>query len=237
VAQGAWAAVAASALTAVLVEALFELTPGQREAFEGVTLLLATAVLFYVSYWLLTKFEVAKWNAFVKGRMQEALQTGSGFALSSVAFLAVYREGFETILFYKALLTSGSSPGAGGSGSAAVVGGLLVGAVALVMVYVAIYRFGLKVPLRPFFGISGAMLYYMAFVFAGKGVADLQEAGLVKTSVIEWAPRIPVLGIYPTLESLALQLLLIVLLIVAVVWLQRHRFAGVGQDRRRPSFP
>ena len=237
VAQGAWAAVAASALTAVLVEALFELTPGQREAFEGVTLLLATAVLFYVSYWLLTKFEVAKWNAFVKGRMQEALQTGSGFALSSVAFLAVYREGFETILFYKALLTSGSSPGAGGSGMAAVVGGLLVGAVALVMVYVAIYRFGLKVPLRPFFGISGAMLYYMAFVFAGKGVADLQEAGLVRTSVIEWAPRIPVLGIYPTLESLALQLLLIVLLIVAVVWLQRHRFAGVGQDRRRPSFP
>ena len=237
VAQGAWAAVAASALTAVLVEALFELTPGQREAFEGVTLLLATAVLFYVSYWLLTKFEVAKWNAFVKGRMQEALQTGSGFALSSVAFLAVYREGFETILFYKALLTSGSSPGAGGSGTAAVVGGLLVGVVALVMVYVAIYRFGLKVPLRPFFGISGAMLYYMAFVFAGKGVADLQEAGLVKTSVIEWAPRIPVLGIYPTLESLALQLLLIVLLIVAVVWLQRHRFAGVGQDRRRPSFP
>ena len=81
------------------------------------------------------------------------------------------------------------------------------------------------------------MLYYMAFVFAGKGVADLQGAGLVKTTVIEWAPRIPVLGIYPTLESLALQLLLIVLLIVAVVWLQRHRFAGVGQDRRRPSFP
>ncbi len=108
---------------------------------------------------------------------------------------------------------------------------------ALVLVYLGIYRFGLKVPLRPFFGISGAMLYYMAFVFAGKGVADLQEAGLVKTSVIEWAPRIPVLGIYPTLESLALQLLLIVLLIVAVVWLQRHRFAGVGQDRRRPSFP
>src|SRR5947209_2581986 len=158
VAQGAWAAVGASAVTAVLIEALFELTPGQREAFEGVTLLLATAVLFYVSYWLLTKIEVAKWNAFVKGRMQEALQTRSGFALSSVAFLAVYREGFETILFYKALLTSGSSPGAGGSGTAAVVGGMLVGAVALALVYLGIYRFGLKVPLRPFFGISGAML-------------------------------------------------------------------------------
>jgi len=117
------------------------------------------------------------------------------------------------------------------------VGGLLSGVVALVIVYVGINRFGLKVPLRPFFGVTGAMLYYMAFVFAGKGVADLQGAGLVKTTVIEWAPRIPVLGIYPTLESLALQLLLIVLLLVALVWMQRRRFAGVGEDRRRPSFP
>src|SRR5437773_4133443 len=79
-------------------------------------MLLATAVLFYVSYWLLSKIEVAKWNAFVKGRMEEALSTGSGFALASVAFLAVYREGFETILFYKALLTSaGSAAGALGA--------------------------------------------------------------------------------------------------------------------------
>src|SRR5207245_11664412 len=143
VAQGAWAAVAASAVTAVLIEALFELTPGQREAFEGVTLLLATAVLFYVSYWLLTKIEVAKWNAFVKGGMQEALQTRSGFALSSVAFLAVYREGFETILFYKALLTSGSSPGAGGAGTAAVVGGVLLGAVGLALGSLGLALFGL----------------------------------------------------------------------------------------------
>src|SRR2546430_14236135 len=84
-----------------MVELLFEITTSQREALEGVTMLLATAVLFYVSYWLLSKIEVAKWNAFVKGRMEEALSTGSGFALASVAFLAVYREGFETILFYK----------------------------------------------------------------------------------------------------------------------------------------
>src|SRR5205814_8839115 len=104
VAEGAWAAVAASVVTAAVVELLFEITPGQREALEGVTMLLATAVLFYVSYWLLSKIEVAKWNAFVKGRMEEALSSGSGFALASVAFLAVYREGFETILFYKALL-------------------------------------------------------------------------------------------------------------------------------------
>jgi high-affinity iron transporter len=112
-----------------------------------------------------------------------------------------------------------------------------VGAAALVLVYLGINRFGLKVPLKPFFAITSAMLYYMAFVFAGKGIADLQEAGLVKTTVLTWAPRIPVLGIYPTAQSLLLQLLLVVLVLVAIVWLQRTRFAGVGDDRRRPSFP
>jgi len=219
-----------------VIELLFEITPGQREALEGVTMLLATAVLFYVSYWLLSKIEVAKWNAFVKDRMEDALSTGSGFALASVAFLAVYREGFETILFYKALLTSAGLPG-GGGGAPAVIAGILAGSVGLVIVYVAINRFGVKVPLKPFFAVTSAMLYYMAFVFAGKGIADLQESGLVRTSVVEWAPRIPVLGIYPTVESLLVQLLLVVLLVVAVVWLSRDRFTGAGQDRRRPSFP
>jgi high-affinity iron transporter len=191
-------------------------------------------VLFYVSYWLLSKIEAARWNAFVKGRMEDALSTGSGFALASVAFLAVYREGFETILFYKALLTSA---GPAGSGFAAVAGGILVGALALVIVYVAISRFGGKVPLKPFFAVTSAMLYYMAFVFAGKGIADLQESGLVRTTVVEWAPRIPVLGIYPTVQSLLLQFLLMVLLVIAVAWLQRDRFTADGRDRRRPSFP
>src|SRR5882672_6745119 len=236
VAQGAWAAVGASIVTAAVVELLFEVTPGQREALEGVTMLLATAVLFYVSYWLLSKIEVAKWNAFVKGRMEEALSTGSGFALASVAFLAVYREGFETILFYKALLTSAGS-GAGSAAAGPVAAGILLGAVALVIVYIAISRFGMKVPLKPFFAVTSAMLYYMAFVFAGKGIADLQESGILGTSVVSWAPRIPLLGIYPTVQSLSLQFLLIVLLLVAVVWLQRNRINGAEPDRRRPSFP
>jgi len=212
VAKGALAAVAASVVTAALVGLLFQTTPGQRETLEGVTMLLAAAVLFYVSYWLLSRLEVAKWNAFVKGRMEEALRTGSGF-------LAVYREGFETILFYQALFNSTGGSG----GTSAVLAGMLAGAVALVALYVAINHFGVKVPLKPFFGVTSAMLYYMAFVFAGKGIAGLQEAGIVTTTVVEWAPRLPVFGIYPTVQSLALQGVLVLLLIVAVAWLQRNR--------------
>ena len=211
VARGAWLAVAASVVTWVLVELLFQITPGQREAIEGGTMLLAAAVLFYVSYWLLSKIEAAKWTAFVRGKMQSALSSGSGMALTAVAFLAVYREGFETILFYKALFTS-----AGASG-VPVVGGIAAGAVGLVAVYVLINQLGLRVAMKPFFAVTGGMLYYMAFVFAGKGIAELQGARIVPLTVIEGAPRIPFLGIYPTVESLVVQGLLLVLALVAVV--------------------
>jgi high-affinity iron transporter len=212
VARGAWLAVGASILTWVLVSLLFRITPGQREAIEGFTMVLAAAVLFYVSYWLLSKIEAAKWNAFVKGKMQSALSSGSGTALTVVAFLAVYREGFETILFYKALFT------AAGTGIAPVLAGMAVGVVGLIIVYVAINQLGMRVAMKPFFAVTGVMLYYMAFVFAGKGIAELQEARLVSLTVIDGAPRLPVLGIYPTVESLAVQGLLILLAIIALVW-------------------
>jgi len=212
VARGAWLAVGASVLTWILVELLFQITPGQREAIEGFTMVLAAAVLFYVSYWLLSKIEAAKWTAFVRGKMQSALSSGSGMALTAVAFLAVYREGFETILFYKALFMSA------GASSVPVIGGIAAGAVGLVAVYVLINQLGLRVAMKPFFAVTGVMLYYMAFVFAGKGVAELQGAGLVPLTVIANAPRLPMLGIYPTVEALAVQGVLLVLALVAAVW-------------------
>jgi high-affinity iron transporter len=211
---GVGAAVVASLFTAFAIETIFELTPGKREALEGATMVVATAVLFYVSYWLLSKMEVAKWNHFVKSKVQDALTSGSGLALASVAFLAVYREGFETVLFYKALFLSGGSAAAG----MPILAGILLGSVAMVGVYLAINRFGLRLPLKPFFGITSAFLYYMAFVFGGKGIAELQEGGLVSTTIVPGAPRVPALGIYPTVESLLIQSLLLALLAVAVIW-------------------
>jgi len=209
---GIGAAVLASLLTAVALETIFQISPARREALEGLTMMVATAMLFYVSYWLLSKMEVAKWNRFVRGRVQDAVTSGSALALASVAFLAVYREGFETVLFYKALfLTGGSSP-------VPIVLGILVASVVLVAVYVGINKYGVRIPLKPFFAFTSAFLYYMAFVFAGKGMAELQEGGLVGTTIVQWAPRVPALGIYPTVESLALQGVLLLLLVAGLVW-------------------
>lgn len=215
--RGVAAALLASVATWAAVEWLFEITPAQREALEGFTMLMATLVLFWVSYWLLTKIEVQRWNAYVKDRLREALASGSGLALASVSFLAVYREGLETILFYKALFLSAS-----GTGTPALLSGIAAGSVGLVAIYLAINAFGLRMPTRPFFAITSAVLYYMAFVFAGKGIAELQTAGIVGISPVEWAPRLPQLGVYPTVQTLALQGLLLALAIVAVIWTQRR---------------
>ena len=214
---GVGAAVVASVLTAFALETIFILSPARREGLEGATMLVATGVLFYVSYWLLSKMEVVKWNHFVKSKVEDALTGGSALALAFAAFLAVYREGFETVLFYKALFVSATA-----SGAMPVAVGMIAGGLVLVVVYVAIERFGVRLPLKPFFAVTSAFLYYMAFVFAGKGVAELQEGGTIGTTVAAWAPRIPAVGIYPTVESLAAQGLLVVLALAALSLDLRH---------------
>jgi len=211
---GVGAAVIASLLTAVAFETIFRFSAASQEVLEGATMLVATVALFYVSYWLVSKMEVAKWNRFVKGKVQDALVSGSAFALPSVAFLAVYREGVETVLFYKALLVAGPADGA-------VLPVLLgIGAASLVLgiVYVLINRFGVRLPLKPFFGITSAFLYYMAFVFLGKGIAELQGGGVVPITVVSWAPQIERLGIYRTVESLTAQGILLLLFLGALAW-------------------
>jgi len=211
---GVGAAVLASLFTAVLLETVFQVTPAKREVLEGAVMLTASAVLFYVSYWLLSKIEVARWNQFVRSRVQDAVTSGSALALATAAFLAVYREGFETVLFYKALVLAGPA----GSTFVPVTAGIALGSLVLVAVYYAINRFGVRLPLKPFFAVTGLFLYYMAFLFAGRGIAELQEGGIIATTVLPWAPRVPALGIYPTVESLAVQGVLAALLLGALVW-------------------
>ena len=226
---GVGTAVIASLLTAIALETIFHLTPAKREALEGVTMMVAAVVLFYVSYWLLSKMEVAKWNHFVKSKVQDALTSGSGLALATAAFLAVYREGFETVLFYKALFLTGGSAAA----TMPIVAGILLGSVVMAAVYVAINRFGVRLPLKPFFGVTSAFLYYMAFVFVGKGVAELQEGGALPTTFIPGAPRVPSLGIYPTVESVLVQGVLLALLIAGLLW----TFVVEPRRTRRRSLP
>ncbi|HEX7918492.1 MAG TPA: FTR1 family protein, partial [Gemmatimonadales bacterium] len=165
------------------------------------------------SYWLLSKIEVQRWNRFVKEQVEEALSGGSALALASVAFLAVYREGFETVLFYKALFLAG---GVGAVGP--VTAGIVVGGVILALVYVGIEKFGVRLPLKPFFAVTSGFLYYMAFVFAGKGIAELQGGDYISVTPFRPEIRFPTLGIYSTWETLGVQFLLLAAFVGAMVW-------------------
>jgi high-affinity iron transporter len=203
--------VLASLATAVVLKTLLGAMPASRSLVEGITMLVAVAVLFSVSYWLISKVEAAKWQKFIREKVTSALEHGGGKALALVAFLAVYREGAETALFYQALFNAGPNVGL------PLTLGILVGFAALAVIFTLFYRYGVRIPMRPFFAVTSIMLYYMAFVFMGKGIRELQEANVLPITVIPGAPHIDAMGIYPSMETLTGQGILVLLLIFATV--------------------
>jgi high-affinity iron transporter len=214
---GGAAGIVASLLTAWVLAQVFEAAGAAGEVLEGATMLLAAAVLFFVSYWLISKAEAERWQRYIQGKVKAAVATGNLFALGGAAFLAVYREGVETVLFYKALLDGA------GTRAGSVMLGFGIGLGALAVVYVLYQRLGRRLPLRQFFLVTGGLLYYLAIVFAGKGIGELQGAGVVSTTLVPWMPRIDGLGVYPTVESLGAQaVLLLCALYAAAVTLRHH---------------
>ena len=200
----------ASAVTAVVLKTVLGAMPASREIIEGLTLLVAVAVLFSVSYWLISRVEAAKWQQFIREKVGSALHHGGGKALAFVAFLAVYREGAETALFYQALFNEGPHV------ALPISLGILAGGAVLAVVFTLFYRFGVRIPLRQFFGVTSVLLYYMAFVFMGKGVRELQEGNALPSSLIPHFPTVEALGLYPTWETVLAQLLLLALFVFAV---------------------
>ena len=108
---GVGLAAVATVLTVLLMPTLFALLPVGREVLEAITALVAVAVLFYVSFWLIARLEHKRWMEFVRARLWSAVSVGSTASLVAVGFTAVYREGFETALFYQSLLTFGEGLG------------------------------------------------------------------------------------------------------------------------------
>lgn len=210
--QGAVLALLASLLTAWLITVVFQISGADQDALEGLTMLFAAVVLFYVSYWLISKSEAARWQAFISSQINQALSRGSTFALGLAAFLAVYREGAETVLFYQALAGQAESQWQ------PLIFGFGLAAAALLLLYQVMQAASFKLPLGLFFSVTAALLYYLAVSFAGNGVLELQEAGWVGITPISGGLTITWLGLYPSLEGVAAQLLLVIPLPFALVW-------------------
>jgi high-affinity iron transporter len=201
----------ASAAMAVILSTVFAHLPMSREIVEGVTMLVAVAVLFSVSFWLISKVEAAKWQKFIREKVTTALDHGGGKALALVAFLAVFREGAETALFYQALFSEGSA-------AIPLSLGIVAGFAALAVIFTLFYRFGVKIPMRPFFTVTSVLLYYMAFVFIGKGIRELQEGNVIGITVLKGMPSLPAMGIFPSMETIVAQGILLALFLFMIVW-------------------
>ena len=212
--QSVYVALVASIVTAVIFQLVFTANSGEnRELLEGFTMMFAVVMLFMMSYWLLSKVEAENWKRYLEGKLSTALTTGSLIGLWLTSFLAVYREGAETVLFYYALVSDAKSA----VSFFYLFAGFVIGVLALVVCYFIMRYSVVKLPLKPFFMFTGSFMYLMAFVFAGKSVLELIEGKLFEPTLLSGFPEISWLGIYPYVETLTPQ---IVLLIAAVfAWL------------------
>jgi len=201
-----------SFLTAYIAHEVLHLSTASQELMEGWIMLFAVVVLFWVSYWLVSKIEAEKWQSYITHKMKTAVSTGSAFALGGVAFLSVYREGFETVLFYKALYLYA------GDATEGIVPGFFAGSAMLALVYYLINKAGVKLPIKWFFAFTSVFLYYMAFTFMGKGLHELQMGQLIPMTPAIFAPEITWLGMYPTWETLIGQSVLVLAYVFALVY-------------------
>ena len=213
------AAVAVSAVLAIALQHLFPISGANQEILEGATMLLAVVVLFFVSNWMVSKAEAEAWKSYIQGKVSSAITAGSAFALGAAAFLAVFREGAETILFYQALLADA------GEHITMVWYGFAVGAVCLVVLFAAIRYGSMRIPLRPFFIGTSILMYIMAIAFAGGGIKELQEADVVSVTPVPFVGSVDLLGIYPTVETLVPQAILIVLAVLSYCYYTRKSAA------------
>ena len=202
----------ASFLTAYAVHEVLQLNMASQELLEGWIMLVSVVILFSVSYWLVSNIDNKKWQQYINKKMHGALSQGNTFALSAVAFISVYREGFETVLFYKALfLYAGKTTGG-------ILPGFLAGCVMLAGIFYLVNYLGMRIPIKWFFGFTSVLLYYMAFTFLGRGIHELQMGEQFSMTAAKFLPNISWLGMYPTWETFIGQAILFAAFIFALVY-------------------
>ncbi len=219
-------AIAATAVTWYIAQYVIEISGASRELIEAIAGVSAVAVLFWVSFWILNKVETKKWIEFVKAKVWKASATGSVMVFVMLSFFTVYREGFETVLFYQAMLSFAKYM------EWYVVAGLAAGLAVICAVAFVVRKLGRKLPLRVLFGLTMGIGAYMSIAFMGNAIREFQEVGYINTThLIGIVPRLDInlasmTGIHPTLETIVAQIILL------AVYLAGSLYVLVIQPRR-----
>ena len=213
-------AVVLSFVMAWIMNLIFAGAAGQkREVMEGAVMLIAVGLLFYVGFWLLSNAGAKKWSKYIQSHVSESISAGSAKALWWTVFLAVFREGAETVLFYQALIFDAKDS----AGYSMIALGFIVGLVILLVTYYVFKIFAIKIPIKPFFLFTSAIIFYMSIVFVGKGLMEFVEGKIFVPTKIESFPTIEWLGIYPYYESLVPQTIMVAALIIGVIIMKKKQ--------------
>lgn len=197
------AALVAGGATWWASNALIHISGATRELAEGVTALFAAGILLYVGVWMHTHNIAHDWRTYLRNRLNKHLQEEAWFGLAVLSFLAVYREVFETILFYEALTMQ-----IGPSGFESLILGIVAALAVLIVVVFLMIKFGLQLPLQQFFKVTAVLIFFFAIIFVGQGIHSLEEAGKVPEWTVPFM-RIDMLGIYPNLFGLGIQAIIL----------------------------
>lgn len=213
-------ALVAGGLTWLIATYVVDISGASREVTEGLSSLFAAVVLLSVGLWMHQKSSAGKWQAYLKDKLSAAMSRRSAWALFGLSFLAVYREVFETVLFFSALAAEGSS--------SALLAGLATGIVILAIITWVLLRTSTRMPIGKFFAASSLLVAVLAVVLAGKGAAGLQEAGWLSSSPMAW-PHVQILGMYPSAETAVAQLIVLLVAIAGFsfnAWKARQSSKG-----------
>ena len=211
-------AIGATAVTWVIASYIIEISGANRELIEAIAALSATAVLFYVSFWILNKIEHKRWMEFVKAKVFQASAAGGTSVFIMLSFFTVYREGFETVLFYQAMFSFAKY-------MELYVGlGFILGIASLLGIYFGFRKLGKRLPLRALFGLTMGIGAYLSIAFLGNAIREFQVLDFIPyTSMLGTVPRLDInvatmTGIYPTLETTVGQIVLLAVYLVASLY-------------------
>jgi high-affinity iron transporter len=214
------------------------LADNTSDTLEGIFQIFAAATLFYVSSWLTSKAQAEQWMGFIRSQIQTARRSVlPSVALGLTAFLAVMREGAETIVFFQALMAGATAA----AEKHAVMAGVAAGAAALAIVFIVLTSAAIRIPIGSFFSATTVLLYGLAVVFVGQGVASFQESGWIAATFIPHLPTIQMLGLFPTAQTILAQAVLLSIAAAAFI-VPRRRAArapklspGTSAPQARPT--
>ncbi|MFJ6208487.1 FTR1 family protein [Lysinibacillus sp. NPDC092081] len=214
---GAFVGILLSAVAAILMSTIFQsaTVDTSRELMEGYIGLLAAAMMVGVGIWLHSKSSVVSWNRYISKQMGNAISTGSVFAMASISFLSVFREGAETLVFYAGIAPKMET--------SQFVLGIIVALIVLAIFAFVLLKASGKIPIHRFFAVATVLIYVLAFKIIGVSLHTLQLRDTVSTTIVDGLPVISIIGFYPTVETMLGQAILLLLVVATIIYKKRQK--------------